>query len=287
MDLDSYVSIISSRGDIPMRMTNGYPYSIYALKQDLMSNKVVWVNNYKQDLLFAIKSRHSLLSIFYVPKYHPYTRLHRLIIFISSLCLSVLFSSFIVTITYNQHNDNNVFLNIISMIISASIISIYNSVTKSCLLCSCFENTENKCFQCICKSIGFALAIYIQLFNAIIYLFAGIAILKIFDNDTNHFWLVWNASNLISYFFELIIIIIYFRYRWRYEHYLYNQGIIEEKLDYHVCFNEYDKWNTGQYLNISLSSSPQLSDEDVDDPNYRQRVIDNNYLKILIAPQRL
>ena len=249
MDLDSYVSIISSRGDVPMRITNGYPYSMYALRQDLLSNKTVWVNNYCRDLLFMIKSHHSLFSIYSVSKYHPYTRLHRLIISISSLCLSALFSSFIVTITYKT-NDNDLFLNMIASIISAIIISIYNLLIKCCLIRFCSENPNNKCCKCLCKSIGFALAIYIQLFIAILYLFAGIAILQIFDNDSNQFWIVWSASNLISYFIELLIIIIYFHYRWKYEHKLYAQGIIEQVLDYHVTFNEYETWNNGQYLNI-------------------------------------
>ena len=288
MDYNSYVQIISNRGDIPLRDVNGEPYALYAFKQDLLSNKMVWVNNYKQDLLFILKTHHSLFSIFYGVKYHPYKRIHRFIIFISSLCLSVLFSSLIVTFNKNQ---KDLISNILYSILSAMIISIYNSFTKLCLLCSCSENTNNKCFQCICKSIGFVLAIYIQLFNAILYLFAGIAILKMFNNNTKHFWIVWNISNITAYLIEMLIITIYFNYRWKFEHSLFINGNIQEKLDYYVTFDEYDRWNNGNYLNISLSSSPDLSDQDDDDdkqsPNNNNNNNKHDYLKIYITPQRL
>ena len=280
MDYQSYVSMFSNRGDVPLRDVNGYPYALHAFRQDLLSNKVVWSNNYKQDLRFRMKTHHSVLSIVFASKYHPYTRIYRFIIFISSLCLSVL-SSAIITCAPDNTPGDIIYLSILSAIL----ISVYNAFTKWCLVCSCAESS-NRCYQFFCKSVGFCVAIYCQLFNAVLYLIAAIGILKAYNDNNSHFWIVWIVSNTLTYSLELLIIAIYFKYRWNIEHKLFAQGTIQAKLNYFVTFDEYENWTHEHYQNLSLSSSIALSEEEYDDPMEAK----TSYVKVDICditPQRL
>ena len=137
MDYDSYVSIINNRGEISNEIINGYSYSMYAFRHDLLSNKTVWTNNYKNDLWSAIKTQHSLLSIFGVPKHHPYNKLHRIIIFLSSLCLSVLTSSIIVSIS-------NFCLEISSLNLLISEFDTPRSLNQSYQSCQTIKQSNNK-----------------------------------------------------------------------------------------------------------------------------------------------
>lgn len=310
MDHQSYISIIANRGDIPSRDLNGVPYALSAFRQDLMSNKAVWINHYRKDLVFALNNKHSVISIFGVVRHHPLTRCHRFILFLCSVCLSVLSSAIVTTLNVNRSQNGMPYLKLMNAnnhgvatciwlsLLSAFTISIYNGITKQCLLCSCFDSTSCSCFEsirirrfgrCFCKSIGFAMAIYIQTFNAICYLMIAIAILTSYDQNTRHFWSIWILSSLCAYLIEVIWIWIYFHRRWTVEHKLQSQGLLQEKLDFNVTFDEFESWNQGNYLDMSLSSSLAVSEEEEEwsPRNINRFRGSSGHLQVFLTSQRL
>lgn len=256
-DYPKYFSIIDNRGQAPLQDINGYPFAMYALRQDYINGKIVWENNYKYDLLRYFSTNHSLLSIVFSPKYHPYQKAHRIIVCLSSLCLSVLFAALIITTS----NQQSLFEYLKLAICSSAAISIFNCVTKFCLVCTFCDNYHEK-LRCCFKIFGCMIAIYFQMLTAILYLMTGIALLAADNANTKHFWIVWIASTFASFIFEAIITYIFFQYGWNKEHKLQEHGLLKVVRKYYVTFNEYQSWMNGENINVSMNTSPPISSFD-------------------------
>ena len=262
----SYVEILESRGENPNIMVDGNIYSINCFKNDLMNNKVVWTNHYNTDIFNYILTNHSLLSIFYASRYHVYSKFYRLLILISSIAMTLFFSS-LIAINSNENIGNN----IISTILVTVFISIFNLIMKNVLLCKCFKN-KIKIVKCCCKSIG--LCIYLYTFMAILlYVIIGLYLLDYSFNfnekKMKHFYLSFFLSIFLSFLFEIPLLILYFNYFWKKEHFLQNNGLLREKMKLHVTYIDYEIWVNEQYIEISESPSFSPLDDIIIGREYR------------------
>ena len=136
MDLEDYRVVIQSRGDNPDQMMVehgiGFTKAEYYLRQDLLSNKVVWRNQFASDFKFYVRNKHSLIGILCVHPLHPYTAMERLSVeFINaSIVLAVMLPTVV--------RDRDTSLSSAPLLVAVCLV-FSNYVLKTVATCQCAQ----------------------------------------------------------------------------------------------------------------------------------------------------
>lgn len=189
MDLETYNNILRHRGvdatHSPRGSFCGHTNGETAFKHDLLSNKVVWYNDYNQDRRAYILNNHPCLSICNVPREHPYTRKNRRAVLIGSLGLSATWAIVLLYAMHDAgyaHSENMNQEEMMEMKMAKTIMSVLfglfkslsNSLLKYMMVCPCCykESCPNICrhFWNLVGRVIAALWMYVIL----IYLLASI-----------------------------------------------------------------------------------------------------------------
>lgn len=115
-----------------------------AIIQGLLQGRVVWYFGFWQDFWFYVKQTHVVIGIFLAHSMHPYSKLERMGVWLSSAVAGFGLSMMLLDETGEKKQDAAV----IAAGISASIVlAIMNLIMVQCMTCSCIQEGSS-CFKC-------------------------------------------------------------------------------------------------------------------------------------------
>mmetsp|Transcript_8906 Transcript_8906/g.11112 ORF Transcript_8906/g.11112 Transcript_8906/m.11112 type:complete len:303 (+) Transcript_8906:85-993(+) len=243
MDIYTYKSIIKQRKLNPDNIrSNGIKEDVYQFQKDLLNGKTVWNNNFCLDWLCYMKLYHPLVSIFYAPKVHPYSREKRLSVLAVVLCSSVCWSSIAVE---EGNRDHSKIVRYIILTIAAVFNTILDLFLRKIAMCECFIDS-NVCLNQCCRYIGEQL-IYIFLLIGFGVFVIGIA----FAIDNGNFFQFFGYYILVSllcWILEIIPLFIYFIKYWLNE----KNTIQLNDNPYYISYLDYNEWIYGRKLTRTI-----------------------------------
>lgn len=219
MDLEIYNSILREGGIDPLgydsKKKRKYPNGERAFRHDIFRGKTIWLNDKKEDFKLFVWSYHPFLGLFLSPKHHPYTKRKRFITLLNMLCIGSFWASISAVFTFNPNTK------LTTALLQKSIVSMCNGtilyLLELCLRhsqsCSCRENTENACHNCMFKCMMKSAVCFWFVFGAFaIYLMIGIVIKY---NIIAEFILIFISQFIISWCLAVIGLYLKFLKLWK------------------------------------------------------------------------
>eukprot|EP01084_Bolivina_argentea_P301081 519319_1 len=256
MDLETYTTILTKRDanalEIPndIGISNGLNRANIAFRKDLIRGKIIWYNDQKKDWHAYIKNNHLLYSVFKAPVQHPFSRIKRILLFISSLSVAVFFS--IILSVDNNSTENGgefspgaelIYLQIMFSMFSGLIKFVITKVLKFIAICACCQTNawanQGRCFvECIGTFFMIIWTIFMILWA---WLFITLA-------DKRHdFALSFILTMIWSWIWSLVILSIRFKMGYKSE----KQNKKNKLGKLKVNFIDYEKYIKGNDIDIT------------------------------------
>ena len=242
---------------------------MYAFRSDLDKGKACWVNSFFLDYFYWQSNYHSLLSIVFAPKHHPYSRIFRIIIFLCVLLVSIFFSMLTWLISPDNSNSNNTddtgFFTFVISIVNGLIITSMTSSMKFFAIClnnpkirdnrsgknnnnNNNDNSQEYRLVRLFRMIGI-FGIFGWILFALFIFIISILISYLF-NDTQWFSLSKNNTFLIDFLYNLcvgwmwnwLLQTLFFVYYWQLEKSFKSRKALKNASQYYVTYIDYIRW---------------------------------------------
>ena len=219
MDLEIYNGILREGGIDPLaydtKKKRKYPNGERAFRHDIFRGKTIWLNNKREDFKLFVWSNHPFLGLLLSPRHHPYTKRKRFITLLNMLCIGSFWASVSAVLTFNPDSSftRTLFQKFIVSMCNGTILYLLELCLRHTQSCSCRENTENTCHNCMFKCIMKSAVCFWLIFGAFaIYLMIRVVIE---NNIVAEFILLFISQFIISWCLAVIGLYLKFLKLWK------------------------------------------------------------------------
>ena len=268
MDVAIYTGILKWRGENPYELIGSETHQSMVIaekvfRQDILHDKAVWVNRKSLDFLYYLQCRHPLISCFYCPDKHPYSKSERkgTLLIMFSIGAFWAFASCLLAL----YGTNSVGIDIDVKGLSSSkqviVLRLLCSMANGTILWIC-DLTLTKLHSCACAERQHSASYYIFLrccssFGIWIYFAISIAVFSfslwmVIERDlTVMFLMVFSLQFICSWSLQIGGLYLRFRSDWKRDHRMMESG---EKCIYYLSYRDYEEYRYSTKMD-ELSSS--------------------------------
>lgn len=215
MNIETYSEIIEKRGFDPLEKTHSsrdaFTRAQLSFRQDLVHGKVVWTDKMCNDFLCYLSNNHPLVSIFFAPVLHPYSRQERIVVLLCITSFAVMWASMA-----NAAAENGPGMEYVISIIGGIFNSIFNKFLKSIATCSCVQQCHPLLRKC-CECIGHCTMCLWTVISICVFI---IGLTNAAEN-IGEFILSFIISLFSGWIFSFITLFVLFICAWKREHNIY------------------------------------------------------------------
>lgn len=217
MNRKTYRNIIRKRGLDPLEKTHercdAFSRAKLSFIQDLARGKVVWTNKLGRDFFCYLSNNHPLMSIFFAPICHPYSRQDRIVVLMCATAFAVMYAS-----GSSAVGKDNAALGY-SMAVAGGISNaIFNKILRILGTCSCVQH-YNPVFRKCCEFFGHCAMCLWAMIS--FYAFIIGVILAAMASNIGKFFLSFIISLFSGWIFSFISLFLLFMWTWRREQNIY------------------------------------------------------------------